>query len=143
MNINQKFYSVWAKENSLYVQFAKKLGIGYPEMIVLYALTMMDGITQKEISENFGLQKQTVNTVIRNLKQNDYILLEVCKEDKRERSVILTEKGKEYAIRIIKPVFDAENKVYKIIGNERLIQANETMKLFNLLFEKEIEGNLK
>lgn len=143
MNINQKFYSVWAKENSLYVQFAKKLGIGYPEMIVLYALTMMDGITQKEISENFGLQKQTVNTVIRNLKQNDYILLEVCKEDKRERSVILTEKGKEYAIRITKPVFDAENKVYKIIGNERLIQANETMKLFNLLFEKEIEGNLK
>ena len=38
MNINTKYYAAWAKGNGLYIQWAAREGIGYPEMIVLYSL---------------------------------------------------------------------------------------------------------
>ena len=63
----------------------------------------------------------------------------VCENDKRERALTLNEQGNEYASKIISPVLKAETQVYNIIGKERLIQANETMKLFNILFEKLID----
>ena len=68
MNVNAQYYAAWAKGNGLYVQWAAREGIGYPEMIVLYSLYTMGRLTQKQIREDFGLQKQTVNTVIHDLK---------------------------------------------------------------------------
>ena len=41
-----------------------KDGVGYPEMMVLYALDTMEKLTQRQIAENFGMQKQTVHTVV-------------------------------------------------------------------------------
>lgn len=139
LEINRRFYSIWAIANSLYTRFANKLGVSYPELMVLYALFTMKEITQKEISDSFGLSKQTVNSVIRGLKEKNYVMSKVCENDKRERALTLNEQGNEYASKIISPVLKAETQVYNIIGKERLIQANETMKLFNILFEKLID----
>lgn len=139
LEINKQFYSVWAIGNSLYTRFASKLGVSYSELMVLYALFTMKEITQKEISESFGLPKQTVNSVIRRLKEKNYVILKSCEDDKRERVLTLNEQGKKYANKIISPVLNAETQVFDLIGDERLIQANETMKLFNILFERLIE----
>lgn len=132
-------YSVWAKGNALYARAANKMGVGYPEFVVLYALKVSGEQTQKEITDAFGLLKQTVHTVVRQLKQNGYVEIKPCMADKRERLVCLTQSGKEYADRIVEPIIGIENKVYHLIGDERIEQANEIMALFNLLFEKETE----
>lgn len=49
MNVNAQYYAAWAKGNGLYVQWAAREGIGYPEMIVLYSLYTMGRLTQKQI----------------------------------------------------------------------------------------------
>lgn len=136
---NCEFNSIWAQGTALYVQWANKHGIGYPKLMVLYALDTLENLTQKEIREGFGLLKQTVNTIIRDLKNKDYVILQPSKEDKREKLVILTETGKLYSHKIIEPLLEAEDHVYKKIGYERITQTMETMDLFNLLFEKEVE----
>lgn len=136
---NREFYSIWAKGNALYARAANKMGVGYPELVVLYALKVSGNQTQKEITDVFGLLKQTVNTVVRQLKQNGYVEIKPGTADKRERLVCLTQNGKEYADRIVEPIIGIENKVYHLIGDERIEQANEIMALFNLLFEKETE----
>ncbi len=71
MNIdnNRNFYAIWAKGNALYAKAASMLGVGYPELIVFYALKTGGNQTQKDISTGFGLLKSTVSTVIRDLKQ--------------------------------------------------------------------------
>ncbi len=56
---NNHFNVAWAKSTALYTKAASVLGIGYPEMMVLYALESMGELTQKQIAENFGMQKQT------------------------------------------------------------------------------------
>lgn len=54
---NNHFNVAWAKSTALYTKAASVLGVGYPEMMVLYALESMGELTQKQIAENFGMQK--------------------------------------------------------------------------------------
>ena len=126
----------------LYTKAASVLGIGYPEMMVLYALESMGELTQKQIAENFGMQKQTVHTVVSALQKKGYLLLEASEGDKREKRIVLTESGQVYAHRMIAPLRKAEEKVYRTIGNERLQAMCEILDLFNLLFERELRGGL-
>ena len=66
---NNHFNVAWAKSTALYTKAASVLGVGYPEMMVLYALESMGELTQKQIAENFGMQKQTVHTVVSALQK--------------------------------------------------------------------------
>lgn len=54
---NNHFNVAWAKSTALYTKAASVLGVGYPEMMVLYALESMGELTQKQIAENFGNAK--------------------------------------------------------------------------------------
>ena len=139
---NNPFNAAWAKSTALYTKAASVLGIGYPEMMVLYALDTIGTLTQKQIAENFGMQKQTVHTVVSALQKKGYLLLEASEGDKREKQIVLTKGGQEYARRIIAPLRKAEDKIYRTIGNDRLQAMCETLDLFNLLFERELSGGL-
>ena len=145
MNIdnNRNFYAIWAKGNALYAKAANMLGIGYPELVVLYALKTEGSQTQKDISTAFGLLKSTVNTVIRDLKQRQIVVLNYAGGDKRERLVSLTENGIKYCDELIEPVLNMERNVYKILGNERLEQMQELTELYNTLFMNELGKGFK
>ena len=61
----------------LYIQKAASvLGVGYPEMMVLYALESMGELTQKADRREFRYAKQTVHTVVSALQKKGYLLLE-------------------------------------------------------------------
>ena len=141
MDINQ-LNSTWAKGTALYSKAATELGVGYPEMMVLYALETMGELTQKQIAENFGMQKQTVHTVISALQKKEYLLLEASVVDKREKQIVLTESGKKYASMIVEPLRKIEGKVCKTIGEERIRSVCETLDLFNVLFERELNRDI-
>lgn len=143
MNVNTEFYAAWAKGNGLYIQWAAREGIGYPEMIVLYSLYTMGRLTQKQIREDFGLQKQTVNTVIHDLKVRELVILTASEMDRREKWVDLTESGRRYAGEKIDPLLQTEEEIYRKIGIERIRQISETMELFNLMFERKLKENRK
>ena len=51
-------------------------------MMVLYALDTMGKLTQKQIATNFGMQKQTVHTVVSALQKKEYLLLEASAGDR-------------------------------------------------------------
>lgn len=134
-------YSAWCQANYLYSRWAANHGINYYSLVILYALDTKGDITQRAICDYYGLPKQTTNTVIRSLKQQGYIILEENKEDRREKNVVLTNKGKSYSTEILEPLYRLEKKVFDDIGEERLIQMLETTKLFSILFEKNMEEN--
>ena len=139
---NNQFSAAWAKSNALYARAACALQVGYPEMMVLYALETIGRQTQKQIAASFGMQKQTVHTVVSALSRQGYLRLEAGREDKREKWVILTESGQVYARQVIAPLRRAEEKTYQAIGSERMQAMCETLELFNLLFEKTLNGGL-
>ena len=111
--------------------------------MVLYSLKTRTDLTQRQITEEVGLVKATVNTVIRDLKNRGLIILEPSRHDKREKYVYLTEKGKKYTEEIIEPLLKAEERISGKIGNDRMEQTIETMELFNMLFEKELKQRIE
>lgn len=127
------------KSNSLYMNWAEKNGINYFVLLVLYALSSKESMTQKEICSRYGVSKQTINGVIRVLKKDNYIFLEDDTNDKRAKMVVLTAEGKAFADTKLKPLFEIERKIIKNIETKRLENMIETMQLYNILFENESE----
>ena len=137
------FYSAYAQGTALYVKWAANRGMSYQEVLVLYSLHAENGITQKSICNGYGLPKQTVNAVVRSLKERGYITLQPGEKDRREKIMTLTAEGSEYTERALGPLFDIEERVCRNIDEERFLGMTETMELFNLLFEKEMERDLQ
>lgn len=132
-------FSTWAQGTSLYVKWAASHGVNYYEMLIFYALDINGPMTQKAISDYYGLPKQTIHNVIRNLQEKNEIVLMANEKDKREKSVTLTAAGKMHSEKALAPLYHIEECVCKKIGQEKLVQMIETSDLFNILFEKEME----
>ncbi len=137
------FYSTYAHGTALYVRWAAERGISYQETIVLYSLHAENGITQKSVCDGYGLPKQTVNAVVRSLKERGMITLQPAEKDRREKIMMLTPQGREYTEHMLGPLFEIEERVCRNIDEERFLRMTETMELFNLLFEKEMEKDGK
>lgn len=137
------FYSVWAQGTALYGKWAASQGISYTELSVLYALSSKGSATQKAICEFYGLPKQTVNNCIRHFTKEKYIRLEASQKDKREKVIVLTDTGNQYCQNILSSLFEIEEYICRNISADKFSQAIETRKLFNTLFEKEMERSLK
>lgn len=133
------FYYSWMRGTALYVKWAGEHGISYIELTVLYALMTNGPATQKNISEYYGLTKQTVNHCIRHMEGKGYIRLEKSREDGREKKVLLTDAGEEFARNMLAPLFHIEDYICRNISSDKLTQAIETRELFNTLFEKAME----
>ncbi len=135
----QKLWGVWGQANGLYSSWAASQNINYYLSLVLYALDGQKAMTQKKICICTGLAKQTVNSVIRSLKEDKYIELVPGSEDRREKQVILTEKGISYCSKLITPLREMEHRALQIMGNDRVQQMVDNITLFNTLLEKEME----
>lgn len=135
-NFANDLFSSWTRGTALYARWAAEHEISYVELSVLYALATKGSATQKSISESYGLPKQTVNHCIRHFKDQEYLKLETCKQDKREKSITLTEKGEGFAANILNPLLEIEAYIGRNISSEKFAQAIETRELFNTLFEQ-------
>lgn len=138
-NFVQHLASTWAQGNFLYMKWTVENKMSYPEMQVLYSLIVEDKITQKALGDYNGLPKQTVNAVIHKLKNENSIILKPSEKDKREKFVVFTEKGRTEAEKKLASLFAIEERVCKNIESKRFREMIETIKLFNTLFEKELE----
>ena len=116
----------------------QKVSINYWRL-VRYALEGQKAMTQKKICICTGLTKQTVNSVIRTLKEDGYIELASGCEDRREKQIILTEKGIAYSGELIASLREMEHRVLQIMGNDRAQQMLDDIALYNTLLEKEME----
>lgn len=139
MSDNQKFWEVWGQTNALYSEYTASKKINYYVLFVLYTLDNHNCMTQKKICEYTGMTKQTVNSVIRELKNKEYITLSSGLEDKREKEVILTERGSKYAKEVLTPLYELESNVFNLIGKERVNKMIEILTLFNTVFENKLK----
>lgn len=134
----QKLWGVWGRANGIYSSWAASKGINYYLFFVLYALDGQEAMTQKKICTCTGLTKQTVNSVIRSLKEEGYVELVPGLEDRREKRVILTRKGIAYSSKLITSLREMERRALEIMGSDRAQQMVENITLYNALLEKEM-----
>lgn len=139
----KKLWGAWGQANGLYSSWAASKNINYYLLFVLYALDGQEAMTQKKICIYTGLTKQTVNSVIKSLKDKGYIELFPGSEDRREKQISLTEKGTAYSNELLAPLQKMEQCVLQIMGSDRVQQMIDNIALYNTVLEKEMKKKWK
>ena len=126
------------KLDGFYSEYAKKFDVKENLLWILYALNDGKEHSQKEICENWGLPRTTVNTIMKELENNKYVELCQIKGEKRELKVNLTEKGKNYADNLLKELYHIEKQVFEVVNNTKITE--ELNAITENLYKKEIEN---
>ena len=114
-----KFNSIMQGIERFYEDYAKSVGLTYMSLTVLEIIYYAPNpITQKEICEESHYIKQMVNTIVKNFYENGYIEFKEVESDRRNKYVLFTSNGKEYADQIMKPLMEREEKAIAVLSNE-------------------------
>lgn len=97
MTIQQQIDRLWKVEQQIdgvYEEYAKSVGLSYTGLCVLHLIYSDKIYTQKAIAEQLFLPKQTVNTVVSNFCKKGILELNELLDDRRHKTIHITEKGK-------------------------------------------------
>ncbi len=113
-------------------------GISENEFWIWYTLVEIGGeYTQQDICVAWSLSKQTVNTIVKNMVQKEYAVLEAVAGTRNHKIIRLTEAGREYGKKIVLPIAAAEQKaIDRIPLDEQLFCANILSKFIMILKEE-------
>ena len=118
------------KQFALYDEYAKSNGILIKTFLVLNALFYSKkGMTQKEICGRVHESKQTVNLIVKNLLKDGYVTLEENAEDRRNKTVKMTDAGRAYAKKPVRHITWAEDTAMSMLTpseQEQLINLSRT-----------------
>lgn len=133
MNKIQQFYHRWAKSQ----------GINYNILAVMYVSYRQDGCSQKNICDEWGIHKQTVNAVCMRLTADGVITQVKNSKDKRETCISLTEKGKQIAAPIVEKLFKIERNVISHMGEEKALEFLKTYSGYSDFMEIEFTKSVR
>ena len=106
---------IWHLMNNIdgvYYYLSKHVGINENALTLLYALD--DGMphSQKEISDEWLIPRTTINSIVKTMIYDGYI--EFCEEQhKKEKQLILTQKGRDYAEHLLGNIYAIEERAIR------------------------------
>jgi DNA-binding MarR family transcriptional regulator len=115
--------SAIGRVSSLYAKWAQKHNINLFTMKILYELYVLRAgttVTQRQISEELSIAKQSINNIVITLERDGYIALVPSEKDKREKNIVLTEKGNIYAAEMLVPLLKIESNVLRRMIKEQV-----------------------
>jgi DNA-binding MarR family transcriptional regulator len=95
---NQLCFPVYAASRLItreYQPYLDKLGITYPQYLVLLVLWETDGITVNEVSEKLILNTNTLTPLLKRMESMDIITRVRSDKDERKVVISLTKKGQD------------------------------------------------
>ena len=115
---------------ALYDEYAKRQGMMMKTLLVLNALFYAkEGMTQAEICRRTFQSKQTVNSIVRNLWTDSYVTITESPEDRRNKTVQMTDAGRAYCEKAVRHITWAEDTAMALVSPEeqkRLIDLSRT-----------------
>lgn len=107
----KRFNYLTQEIDKIYHDASFKLGISDSVMQILYTLLSYGRSCTIGDIVTMGVSKQTVNSSLRKLEKEGYILLE--KIDGRKKRVLLTDSGRELAERTALKIIKIENEIFE------------------------------
>lgn len=120
-------FSLLRKLNGLNKQRVEAFGLNNLESIILFHIDKIDDLTQKDLVSILQMPKQTVNSIIMNLKDNDLIYMRALDSDKRVKTLVLTNKGEQEVANINRSLSFSNNKIYDQLGEDQIKSIEENL----------------
>lgn len=131
-----EYCRTWREVNDAYEKSARIVGMSYSSMLTLNVIFYNPGTcTQKLISEESFLPKQTVNAIITGFWKQGLVEMSELKTDRRTKIIHLTEQGQALAEKIIPKIKSAESGAMKKLTKEQRIALLENAKLYAACFQ--------
>ena len=111
---------VWKRMNQQYHAYAVANDLSDPAMWTLYSLEESGYekiLTQNDLVETWMYPKQTVNFTIAGLVKKGYVYLEQLGGARNSKAVRLTEEGKTFCRRVIRPLLEAEQNALRSLSD--------------------------
>lgn len=122
MNSKEFFYQfgkLFYKIDSFYAELAKEQNVKPNLMWILYALGDEKPHSQKEISTSWDIPLTTINTIVIELHKDGYIEFVQIPGEKREKNIVLTNKGKDLSNKVLHHIYEIEEKVYSVLDERK------------------------
>ena len=97
------------KIDGVYYLLARHYGCNENTLAFLYALDDGQPHSQKEISDEWLIPRTTVNSTVKHMLADGYITC-TTEPHKKEKAIMLTEKGRAYAAELFRGVYQAEEQ---------------------------------
>lgn len=123
--------------NQLYGEWAKRHGMSYNTMVVLDCLNWREACTQKQIAQDWGIPKQTIHSIVKDLERKGYVRYGQS-EGKKEKKLFLTQEGKQYAEECLKGMHELEERTMERIGVKMQKALIESCLAYVKAFEEEL-----
>ena len=141
---NQLCFPVYAASRLIirtYQPFLDKLGITYPQYLVLLVLWETDGLTVNEIAQKLILNTNTVTPLLKRIEGMGLIVRSRSKEDERRVLVNLTQQGIEMRQQAAEiPLRMAEGLQSETLNQCELLQMKETLnRLIEMMLNRDDE----
>lgn len=106
---------------AIYRRAASQRGVSDNEFWVWYTLLVLGGeYSQQDICEMWSLPKQTINSVIAQLRQKGFLSLEVVPGTRNRKIIRLSESGEAFGKKIVTRIYEAEQRTLaKLTAQER------------------------
>lgn len=118
----KELFLLSSRIDAIYHKQAAAFGISNTESLLLYIIGENLASTQKDILELWGVSKTTLNSAVMRLERSG--ILEFGEKKGKEKTLVLTEKGKCFASRINAQSNIAESRA--LIETEKLAKAMGT-----------------
>ncbi len=107
-----KIYDSVKKINRAYDIWSANHGLTLYEMQVYYVILENGGgpITQKDLCKQLDAPKTSINSIIKKQLSSERIMMEVNPLNKREKIIALTSDGRDFAEKLIFPLFRYEEE---------------------------------
>lgn len=116
IELNAKF----KKLDDLYHALSVKNNMSDSALWILYTLRIVGKpITQSELCSYLFQSKQTINSSLKKLVENEYLTFEISPNNKKNKLIILTEKGEKIVEKVVDPIIVAESNALSKIGDKR------------------------
>jgi len=88
------FYAISRLITRAYQPYLEKLGITYPQYLVLLVLWEKDGLAVQDVSDKLILNTNTVTPLLKRMEAMGLLKREKAKDDERKVLIYLTQEGK-------------------------------------------------
>lgn len=137
-----RFNIILKRYDQIYRNAAKNFGLPYLSFLALYVICQKGECTQKDIAEQIMLSKQSINSAVKSLEESKDITFFQTSENKKEKLIRLTKKGKALAKKTVIKVLEAENKAFDTLTQS---ERENFLELFERVMEamKNEAGKIK
>lgn len=107
----KRFNYIITEMNAAYHRAAQRMGLSDSAMSILYSVCDKGGSRAlSDICRSSGLSKQTISTSLHKLAADGYVMLD--ESHRKNKTVVLTEKGAAFAEETVISVMRIENEIF-------------------------------